>query len=163
MGFSPKPDLKAYANKIMVGDCIEELNKLPAKSVDLIFADPPYYLQLDGELRRPNNSKVNGVENDWDKFSSFEAYDAFTTAWLKASRRVLKDTGTIWVIGSYHNIFRVGSVLQDLGYWFLNDVVWRKTNPMPNFRGRRFTNAHETMVWPRATPIRRPTPSITMP
>jgi modification methylase len=147
MGFSPKPDLKAYANKIMVGDCISELNKLPAKSVDLIFADPPYYLQLDGELRRPNNSKVNGVENDWDKFSSFEAYDAFTTAWLTACRRVLKDTGTIWVIGSYHNIFRVGTVLQDLGYWFLNDVVWRKTNPMPNFRGRRFTNAHETMIW----------------
>ena len=124
-----------------------ELDKLPAGSVDLIFADPPYYLQLEKELRRPNNSRVAGVEDDWDKFSSFESYDAFTKAWLEASRRVLKDTGTIWVIGSYHNIFRVGTVLQDLGFWFLNDIIWRKTNPMPNFRGRRFTNAHETMIW----------------
>ena len=144
MGFSPKRDLGAYANKILVGDCVSELEKLPAGSVDLIFADPPYYLQLEKELRRPNNSKVAGVEDDWDKFSSFESYDAFTKAWLEASRRVLKDTGTIWVIGSYHNIFRVGAALQDLGFWILNDVIWRKTNPMPNFRGRRFTNAHET-------------------
>ncbi len=147
MGFSPKPGLDAFVNKILVGDCIAELDKLPAKSIDMIFADPPYYLQLDGELRRPNNSKVNGVEDAWDKFSSFTDYDEFTHAWLKGCRRVLKETGTIWVIGSYHNIYRVGTILQDLGYWFLNDVVWRKTNPMPNFRGRRFTNAHETMLW----------------
>ena len=115
MGFSPKPGLDTFVNKILVGDCIEELDKLPAKSVDLIFADPPYYLQLDGELRRPNNSKVNGVEDEWDKFSGFTDYDEFTRAWLKGCRRVLKETGTIWVIGSYHNIFRVGTILQDIG------------------------------------------------
>ena len=134
-------------NKIIVGDCIEAMNKLPAKSVDMIFADPPYNLQLEGELHRPNNSRVDGVEESWDKFESFAAYDDFSRHWLSAARRILKDDGTIWVIGSYHNIFRVGTMLQDLGFWMLNDVVWVKTNPMPNFRGRRFTNAHETMIW----------------
>jgi modification methylase len=134
-------------DSILRGDCISAMNALPAGSVDMIFADPPYNLQLEGELHRPNNSKVDAVDDDWDKFADFATYDAFTEAWLKAARRLLKDDGTIWVIGSYHNIFRVGSKLQDLGYWMLNDVVWRKTNPMPNFRGRRFTNAHETMIW----------------
>ena len=134
-------------NKILIGDCIAELEKLPANSVDLVFADPPYNLQLDGDLLRPNNSRVDGVHQDWDQFSSFTAYDNFTKAWLNACRRVLKKDGALWVIGSYHNIFRVGAALQDLDYWLLNDVVWRKTNPMPNFRGRRFTNAHETLIW----------------
>ncbi len=135
-------------NKILIGDCIEQLSKLPDQSVDLIFADPPYNLQLEGDLLRPNNnSRVDGVHHEWDKFNSFETYDSFCKAWLKECRRILKPNGTIWVIGSYHNIFRVGATLQDLGYWILNDVVWRKTNPMPNFRGRRFTNAHETMIW----------------
>jgi modification methylase len=120
---------------------------LPAASVDLVFADPPYNLQLQGDLKRPDDSKVDAVDDDWDKFSSFAAYDDFTRAWLLGVKRVLKPTGTLWVIGSYHNIFRVGAILQDLGFWVLNDVVWRKTNPMPNFRGRRFTNAHETMIW----------------
>ncbi len=147
MGISLQNDINSYCNRILEGDSIEELDRLPSGSVDLIFADPPYNLQLEGELRRPNNSRVDGVENAWDKFSSFEAYDDFTRAWLGSCRRILKDNGTIWVIGSYHNIFRVGTVLQDLGFWVLNDVIWRKTNPMPNFRGRRFTNAHETMIW----------------
>jgi modification methylase len=120
---------------------------LPAASVDLVFADPPYNLQLQGDLKRPDDSRVDAVDDDWDKFSSFTAYDDFTRAWLLAVKRVLKPAGTLWVIGSYHNIFRVGAILQDLGFWVLNDVVWRKTNPMPNFRGRRFTNAHETMIW----------------
>ncbi|MEO5337897.1 MAG: site-specific DNA-methyltransferase [Magnetospirillum sp. WYHS-4] len=135
------------ADRILVGDCVELMNNLPEASVDLVFADPPYNLQLDGELLRPNHSKVEGVEEDWDRFTDFAAYDRFTRDWLKAARRALKPDGTLWVIGSYHNIFRVGSILQDLGYWMLNDVVWRKTNPMPNFRGRRFTNAHETLIW----------------
>jgi modification methylase len=147
MGISLESDVKSRFNRILKGDCVEELDKLPAGSVDLIFADPPYNLQLEGELRRPNNSRVAGVDDAWDKFSSFEAYDDFTRAWLGACREVLSDTGSIWVIGSYHNIFRVGAIMQDLGFWILNDVVWRKTNPMPNFRGRRFTNAHETMIW----------------
>jgi modification methylase len=121
--------------------------RLPAASVDLVFADPPYNLQLQGDLKRPDDSKVDAVDDDWDKFASFSAYDDFTRAWLMAARRVMKPAATIWVIGSYHNIFRVGTILQDLGFWILNDVVWRKTNPMPNFRGRRFTNAHETMIW----------------
>ena len=121
--------------------------KLPAASVDLVFADPPYNLQLKGELKRPDESHVDAVDDDWDKFSSFAAYDDFTRAWLLACRRVMKPSATIWVIGSYHNIFRVGAVMQDLGFWLLNDIVWRKSNPMPNFRGRRFTNAHETMIW----------------
>ena len=134
-------------DRIIVGDCIEELQKLPSKSVDLVFADPPYNLQLGGDLHRPDNSKVDAVDDDWDRFASFEAYDAFTRAWLSECQRVLKDDGALWVIGSYHNIFRVGATLQDLGFWILNDVVWRKSNPMPNFKGTRFANAHETLIW----------------
>jgi modification methylase len=131
----------------MVGDCLSELKKIPSGSVDLVFADPPYNLQLAGDLTRPDQSKVDAVDDHWDKFASFGEYDAFTRAWLSECRRVLKPNGALWVIGSYHNIFRVGSTLQDLGFWILNDIVWRKTNPMPNFRGRRFTNAHETLIW----------------
>jgi modification methylase len=134
-------------DSILAGDCVEVMNGLPEASVDLIFADPPYNLQLRGELHRPDNSRVDAVDDEWDRFASFETYDAFTKAWLKAARRVLKPDGAIWVIGSYHNIFRVGSALQDEGFWILNDVVWRKSNPMPNFRGKRLTNAHETMIW----------------
>jgi len=132
---------------ILQGDCLEELKKLPDRSVDLVFADPPYNLQLGGDLLRPDNSKVDAVDDDWDRFESFETYDVFTRAWLKECRRVLKDDGALWVIGSYHNIFRVGVALQDLGFWILNDVIWRKSNPMPNFKGTRFTNAHETLIW----------------
>ncbi|HTI66385.1 MAG TPA: site-specific DNA-methyltransferase [Caulobacteraceae bacterium] len=135
------------AETIIQGDCLEALARLPEKSVDLVFADPPYNLQLGGDLLRPDNSKVDAVDDHWDQFASFEAYDAFTRAWLAACRRVLKDDGTLWVIGSYHNIFRVGTAVQDLGFWVLNDVVWRKSNPMPNFKGTRFANAHETMIW----------------
>src|SRR5215212_11420454 len=135
------------AARVVVGDCVAEMAKLPAGSVDLVFADPPYNLQLQGDLKRPDDSRVDAVDDHWDKFSSFAAYDDFTRAWLLACRRVLKPNGTLFVIGSYHNIFRVGTILQDLGFWILNDVVWRKSNPMPNFRGRRFTNAHETMIW----------------
>lgn len=131
---------------IHIGDCVEVLKTLPAKSVDLVFADPPYNLQLGGDLHRPDNSKVDAVDDHWDQFESFEAYDRFTRAWLAECRRVLKDDGALWVIGSYHNIFRVGTALQDLGFWLLNDVVWRKTNPMPNFKGTRFANAHETLI-----------------
>ena len=134
-------------DQIIQGDCIAELAKLPDRSVDLVFADPPYNLQLGGELLRPDNSRVDGVDEEWDRFESFETYDAFTRDWLSACRRVLKDDGALWVIGSYHNIFRVGRVLQDLGFWILNDVIWRKANPMPNFKGTRFTNAHETLIW----------------
>lgn len=141
------PDTQAWRNQILIGDCVAEMEKLPAGSVDLIFADPPYNLQLAGTLHRPDQSVVDAVDDHWDQFDSFEAYDAFTRAWLLAARRVLKPDGALWVIGSYHNIFRVGAILQDLGYWILNDVVWVKQNPMPNFRGRRFTNAHETMIW----------------
>ncbi|MGA2941598.1 MAG: site-specific DNA-methyltransferase [Xanthobacteraceae bacterium] len=137
----------APSARILVGDCVAEMAKLPAASVDLVFADPPYNLQLQGDLKRPDDSRVDAVNDDWDKFSSFAAYDDFTRAWLTAARRVMKPAATLWVIGSYHNIFRVGTVLQDLGFWILNDIVWRKSNPMPNFRGRRFTNAHETMIW----------------
>ncbi len=144
---SESPDSAAPSARILTGDCVAEMAKLPAASVDLIFADPPYNLQLSGDLKRPDNSKVDAVDDDWDQFASFKAYDDFTQAWLEAARRVLKPAGTLWVIGSYHNIFRVGTVLQDLGFWILNDVVWRKSNPMPNFRGRRFTNAHETLIW----------------
>lgn len=139
-------------DSIIRGDCVAALSRLPAASVDLVFADPPYNLQLQGELKRPDDSRVDAVDDAWDKFDSFEAYDAFTRAWLLAVRRVLKPTGTLWVIGSYHNIFRVGSLLQDLDFWILNDIVWRKTNPMPNFRGRRFTNAHETLIWAAREP-----------
>src|SRR5579862_9687928 len=134
-------------DQILTGDCTEAMQGLPANSIDMIFADPPYNLQLEGALHRPNNSKVDAVDETWDRFSDFASYDQFTESWLGAARRVLKPEGTLWVIGSYHNIFRVGATLQDLGFWILNDVVWRKTNPMPNFRGRRFTNAHETMIW----------------
>jgi modification methylase len=147
MGFNARADIARLLDSVLVGDCLVEMAKLPAKSVDLVFADPPYNLQLAGELFRPDQSRVEGVEEAWDRFASFAEYDAFTRAWLKQARRVLKDTGTLWVIGTYHNIYRVGAILQDLGFWVLNDVVWRKTNPMPNFRGRRFTNAHETLIW----------------
>ncbi len=134
-------------NRILQGDCVALMETLPAASVDVIFADPPYNLQLQGDLRRPNDTLVDAVDDEWDKFADFQSYDAFTRRWLSAARRVLKDEGTLWVIGSYHNIYRVGVALQDAGFWILNDVIWRKTNPMPNFRGRRFTNAHETMIW----------------
>ncbi|WNJ89299.1 site-specific DNA-methyltransferase [Bosea sp. 685] len=139
--------LELPLDQVLVGDCVAALERLPPASVDLVFADPPYNLQLGGDLRRPDDSLVDAVDDDWDKFSSFADYDAFTRAWLTACRRVLKPDGALWVIGSYHNIFRVGSILQDLGFWMLNDIVWRKANPMPNFRGRRFTNAHETLIW----------------
>jgi len=134
-------------NQILHGDCVEILNTFPQKSIDLIFADPPYNLQLQNQLHRPNMTRVDAVDDDWDKFASFEAYDEFTRQWLAACRRVLKPTGCIWVIGSYHNIFRVGTILQNLGFWILNDIIWIKTNPMPNFQGVRFTNAHETLIW----------------
>jgi modification methylase len=137
----------AASARILVGDCVAEMAKLPAASVDLVFADPPYNLQLQGDLKRPDDSRVDAVDDDWDKFSSFSAYDDFTRAWLTACRRLMKPSATLWVIGSYHNIFRVGAILQDLDFWILNDIVWRKSNPMPNFRGRRFTNAHETLIW----------------
>ena len=132
---------------ILSGDCVAAMDALPENSVDLIFADPPYNLQLRGDLHRPDNSKVDAVDDDWDRFDSFAAYDRFTRDWLRAARRVLKPDGAIWVIGSYHNIFRVGAAIQDAGFWMLNDVVWRKSNPMPNFRGKRLTNAHETLIW----------------
>ena len=135
------------SNVLLNGDCIEEMRSLPERSVDLIFADPPYNLQLGGDLVRPDHSRVDAVDDHWDRFDGFAAYDSFTRNWLSAARRLLKDDGSIWVIGSYHNIFRVGATLQDLGFWILNDVVWRKSNPMPNFRGKRFTNAHETLIW----------------
>jgi len=134
-------------DEILQGDCIAEMASLPDKSVDMIFADPPYNLQLGGELFRPEGGKVDACDDDWDKFDSLSAYDHFTRQWLAEARRILKDTGTIWVIGSYHNIYRVGSLLQDADFWILNDIVWRKSNPMPNFRGTRFTNAHETLIW----------------
>jgi modification methylase len=132
---------------ILQGDCIAEMARLPDKCVDMIFADPPYNLQLGGDLFRPEGGRVDAVDDDWDKFDSMAAYDDFTRDWLHEARRILKDDGTIWVIGSYHNIYRVGALLQDAQFWILNDVVWRKTNPMPNFRGTRFTNAHETLIW----------------
>ncbi len=149
---APRGLLKTTDHKILVGDCVNEMSKLPAGSVDLVFADPPYNLQLASDLKRPDDSHVDAVTDDWDKFASFAAYDAFTKEWLAACKRVLKPAGTIWVIGSYHNIFRVGAIMQDMGFWILNDVIWRKTNPMPNFRGRRFTNAHETMIWASRDP-----------
>jgi modification methylase len=138
---------KVKPNTILEGDCVDQMRGLPDACVDVVFADPPYNLQLSGDLRRPNNSLVDGVDQAWDKFASFEAYDEFTRAWLGEAKRLMKDTATLWVIGSYHNIYRIGSILQDMGFWILNDVIWRKTNPMPNFRGRRFTNAHETILW----------------
>jgi DNA modification methylase len=138
---------KLPLNKILQGNCIEKMNSLPVGSVDLIFADPPYNMQLRDPLLRPNLSKVDAVNDDWDQFKSYETYDQFTQDWLAACKRVLKDTGTLWVIGTYHNIHRVGAALQDMGFWTLNEVTWIKTNPMPNFRGVRFTNAHETLLW----------------
>ena len=138
---------KLSLNQILHGDCVEILASLPENSVDLIFADPPYNLQLRNDLYRPNMTKVDAVNDGWDKFGDFAEYDEFTREWLSASQRVLKETGTLWVIGSYHNIYRVGAIMQDLDFWFLNDIVWIKSNPMPNFRGVRFTNAHETMIW----------------
>ena len=134
-------------DQILLGDAGHMLRMLPDASVNCVFADPPYNLQLRGELRRPDDSLVDGVDDDWDRFDDFASYDAFTRDWLGECRRILRKDGTLWVIGSYHNIFRIGAILQDLGFWILNDVIWRKTNPMPNFRGRRFTNAHETMIW----------------
>jgi modification methylase len=154
----PLADLKrqvapgSWVNSIIKGDCVAALEALPDHSVDAIFADPPYNLQLGGALHRPDQSLVDAVDDEWDQFASFEAYDIFTRAWLLACRRVLKPNGTIWVIGSYHNIFRVGAIMQDLHFWLLNDIVWRKTNPMPNFKGRRFQNAHETMIWASRDP-----------
>jgi modification methylase len=147
MSLRPRARTGSTFNRVLVGDCLEELGKLPTASVDLVFADPPYNLQLERDLLRPNNTKVDGVDDDWDKFSSFADYDRFSRAWLGECRRILKPDGAIWVIGSYHNIFRLGSALQDLGFWMQNDVIWRKVNPMPNFRGKRFTNAHETLIW----------------
>ena len=144
-------------DRILLGECSATMARLPEASVDLIFADPPYYLQLNGELRRPNHTRVAGVEADWDQFPSFAAYDEFTRRWLQAARRLLKPDGSLWVIGSYHNIFRIGTLLQDLSFWIQNDVIWRKTNPMPNFRGRRFTNAHETLIWCSRSRDSRPT------
>ena len=147
-GVAPRAPFQATTSgRIIVGDCVAQMAALPAASIDLVFADPPYNLQLKGDLKRPDDSRVDAVDDDWDKFASFAEYDAFTRAWLSACRRLLKPAGTLWVIGSYHNIYRVGAILQDLGFWILNDVVWRKSNPMPNFRGRRFTNAHETLIW----------------
>ncbi|WP_137390053.1 site-specific DNA-methyltransferase [Rhodoligotrophos defluvii] len=147
MGIIAEARRRSFINQVLVGDCLDHLAQLPDKSVDLIFADPPYNLQLRGELLRPDNSRVNGVDAEWDRFGGFEQYDAFTKAWLGQCRRIMKDTATLWVIGSYHNVFRIGTALQDMGFWVLNDIVWRKANPMPNFRGKRFTNAHETLIW----------------
>lgn len=143
----PQIKIKNVLNTIINDDCIKVMNEMDEKSVDVIFADPPYNMQLQDTLLRPDNSVVDGVFEEWDSFESMKAYDEYTTAWLKAARRVLKDDGSIWVIGSYHNIFRVGAILQDLGFWILNDIVWNKSNPMPNFKGTRFTNAHETLIW----------------
>ncbi|MEL7689278.1 site-specific DNA-methyltransferase [Citromicrobium bathyomarinum] len=142
---APAPALPL--GQILDGDCVERLRELPDNSIDLVFADPPYNLQLGGDLNRPDGSHVDAVTNDWDRFDSFKTYDDFSKAWLAECRRVLKPDGALWVIGSYHNIYRLGATLQDLGFWILNDIVWRKTNPMPNFRGTRFTNAHETLIW----------------
>ena len=134
-------------NQILPGETIKHLKSLPDNSIDVIFADPPYNLQLENELSRPDSSKVDAVNDKWDQFDSFKAYDDFSRKWLTEAQRILKPNGTIWVIGSYHNIFRIGYILQDLGYWILNDIIWQKANPMPNFKGTRFTNAHETMIW----------------
>jgi modification methylase len=151
-GARPKRPLEAAPADLPLGtiiedDCISAMKRLPDCCVDMVFADPPYNLQLGGDLFRPEGGRVDAVDDDWDKFETFAAYDEFTCAWLGEARRILKPNGTLWVIGSYHNIFRVGAALQDAGYWILNDIVWRKANPMPNFRGTRFTNAHETLIW----------------
>ncbi|MYL96881.1 site-specific DNA-methyltransferase [Novosphingobium sp. FGD1] len=144
---APTPKELLPLGRIIPGDCIEAMRTIPDGSVDMVFADPPYNLQLGGDLARPDGSHVDAVTNDWDKFSSFAAYDQFTREWLTEARRVLKPEGSLWVIGSYHNIFRLGAIMQDMGFWILNDIVWRKANPMPNFKGTRFTNAHETLIW----------------
>jgi len=136
-----------FKNKIINGDCLVELKKIPDRTFDLVFADPPYNLQLKNKLTRPDSSEVNAVDDKWDQFESFKKYDEFTISWLKECKRVLKKNGALWVIGSYHNIFRLGTTIQNLGFWILNDVIWNKNNPMPNFRGTRFTNAHETLIW----------------
>ena len=140
-------DIKSFINKLFCEDSLKKLKEIPSDSVDLIFADPPYNLQLKNELWRPNQTKVDGVDDDWDKFDSFEHYDKFCKEWLQECQRILKNTGTIWVIGAYHNIFRIGTIMQNLGFWVLNDITWVKSNPMPNFRGVRFTNATETLIW----------------
>ncbi len=142
-----KKDINKFVNKVFCEDSLKKLKEIPDNSVDLIFADPPYNLQLKNELWRPNQTKVDAVNDEWDKYESFEAYDKFCEKWLKECQRILKETGTIWVIGTYHNIFRIGKIMQDLGFWILNDITWVKTNPMPNFRGVRFTNATETLIW----------------
>ena len=136
-----------FSNKVINGDCLKEFKKIPDKTFDLVFADPPYNMQIGEKLTRPDSSKVNGVNDKWDQFNSFKHYDEFCKSWLAECKRILKDNGSIWVIGSYHNIFRLGYHLQNLDYWLLNDVIWRKNNPMPNFKGTRFTNAHETLIW----------------
>ena len=147
--------LELPLNQVLRGECVQMMRMLPSASVDCVFADPPYNLQLRGELRRPDDSLVDGVDEDWDRFTDFPAYDTFCREWLAECRRLLRKDGTIWVIGAYHNIFRLGAILQDLGFWILNDVIWRKSNPMPNFRGRRFTNAHETLIWAAREPKSR--------
>jgi len=144
---SKKKETGLPIDSIVIGNSIEVMNSLPAESVDAVFADPPYNLQLGGDLMRPDNSLVDAVDDDWDKFQDFASYDKFTNEWLSAAKRILKPNGSLWVIGSYHNIFRVGCILQNLGFWILNDVIWCKSNPMPNFKGKRFTNAHETLIW----------------
>jgi modification methylase len=144
---APTPKELLPLGRILTGDCIEAMRTIPDASVDMVFADPPYNLQLGGDLSRPDGSHVDAVTNDWDKFTSFATYDQFTREWLTEARRVLKPEGSLWVIGSYHNIFRLGAIMQDMGFWILNDIVWRKANPMPNFKGTRFTNAHETLIW----------------
>src|SRR5580692_2989357 len=147
VSFESDPNSAAASPRILIGDCVAEMTKLPAASVDLVFADPPYNLQLQGDLKRPDDSLVDAVDDDWDKFSSFSAYDDFTRAWLAACRRVMKPNATLWVIGPYHTIFRVGTVLQDPGFWVHHDIVGGKSTPVTNFRGRRLTNAHGTLVW----------------
>jgi len=144
---APTPKELLPLGRIIPGDCVAAMRTIPDASVDMVFADPPYNLQLGGDLSRPDGSHVDAVTDDWDKFSSFAAYDTFTREWLTEARRVLKPNGSLWVIGSYHNIFRLGAIMQDMGFWILNDIVWRKANPMPNFKGTRFTNAHETLIW----------------
>ena len=144
---APTPKELLPLGRILTGDCIEAMRTIPDAGVDMVFADPPYNLQLGGDLSRPDGSHVDAVTNDWDKFTSFATYDQFTREWLTEARRVLKPEGSLWVIGSYHNIFRLGAIMQDMGFWILNDIVWRKANPMPNFKGTRFTNAHETLIW----------------
>jgi DNA modification methylase len=142
-----KDKINQFINKILLGDSIEIMKEIPENSIDLIFADPPYNLQLQGDLWRPNQTKVDAVDDEWDHFNSFQEYDNFTEKWLKECKRIMKESGSIWIIGSYHNVFRIGKIMQDLGFWILNDILWIKTNPMPNFMGTRFNNAHETLIW----------------